>query len=134
MGDLPLPNPAPEWISERMWGEVCRASALGASDTWADLAEHVAANTEAWKRIYDSLEPHTEQLPEPWHSRLDAFQRIIVLRTLRWAGWGVGRMGPPAAAGVGVGMVAGAGEVGRLWRRAWVWVRVRAGASLCCAR
>nr|8GLV_Kg Chain Kg, DHC_N2 domain-containing protein [Chlamydomonas reinhardtii] len=83
MGDLPLPNPAPEWISERMWGEVCRASALGASDTWADLAEHVAANTEAWKRIYDSLEPHTEQLPEPWHSRLDAFQRIIVLRTLR---------------------------------------------------
>ncbi len=22
MGDLPLDNPAPEWISERMWGEV----------------------------------------------------------------------------------------------------------------
>ncbi|KAG2424724.1 hypothetical protein HXX76_014300 [Chlamydomonas incerta] len=83
MGDLPLPNPAPEWVSERMWGEVCRASALAAADTWAGLAEHVTANPEAWRRIYDSLEPHTEQLPEPWHTRLDPFQRIIVLRTLR---------------------------------------------------
>ncbi|GFR45764.1 hypothetical protein Agub_g7181 [Astrephomene gubernaculifera] len=83
MGDLPLPNPAPEWISERMWGEVCRASDLAAAHVWKGLAEHVAENPTAWKRIYDSLEPHTEPLPEPWQSRLDPFQRIIVLRTIR---------------------------------------------------
>ncbi|PNG99152.1 Dynein heavy chain 12, axonemal, partial [Tetrabaena socialis] len=83
MGDLPLPNPAAEWISDRMWGEVCRASALAAAGTWRDLAHHLAEHTAAWKHIYDSLEPHTEHLPEPWQSRLDPFQRIIVLRTIR---------------------------------------------------
>ncbi|KXZ48211.1 DHC-9 protein [Gonium pectorale] len=82
MGDLPTPNPAPEWISERMWGEICRASDM-ASDKWRGLAQHVAENTGDWKRIYDSLEPHTEPLPEPWQSKLDPFQRIIVLRTIR---------------------------------------------------
>ncbi len=83
MGDLPLVNPAPDWISDRMWGEVCRASALPTVAVWKDLAEAVAADPAAWKRIYDSLEPHLEPLPEPWQSRLDSFQRILVLRTLR---------------------------------------------------
>ncbi|KAG2490029.1 hypothetical protein HYH03_011494 [Edaphochlamys debaryana] len=82
MGDLPLPNPAPDWMSDRMWGEVCRASDL-AAPCWKGLTDHVAESTAAWRRIYDSLEPHTEPLPEPWQSRLDPFQRIIILRTIR---------------------------------------------------
>jgi len=28
MGELPHPNPSPDWISEKMWGELCRASDL----------------------------------------------------------------------------------------------------------
>ncbi len=82
MGKSPLPNPAPEWVSDRMWGEVCRAQELPA-ELWRGLAQHVAEDPAAWKRIYDSLEPHTEQLPDPWHAKLDAFQRIVVLRTIR---------------------------------------------------
>ncbi|GLI65190.1 hypothetical protein VaNZ11_008652 [Volvox africanus] len=83
MGDLPSPNPAPEWISDRMWGEIVRASSLAATSIWKDLADHVGENPAAWKRMYDSLEPHLEPLPEPWQSRLDPFQRILVLRTIR---------------------------------------------------
>ena len=29
MGDLPLPNPDPSWISDKMWSEMCRISDLG---------------------------------------------------------------------------------------------------------
>jgi dynein heavy chain len=36
-----------------------------------------------WKAIYDSPDPHKESLPIPWHGQLDAFQRIMVLRTVR---------------------------------------------------
>lgn len=28
MGDLPLPNPDPTWISDKMWSEMCRISDL----------------------------------------------------------------------------------------------------------
>jgi hypothetical protein len=40
VGDLPLPNPAPDWIADKCWGELCRASDLGAA--WQGLAAHVA--------------------------------------------------------------------------------------------
>ena len=29
MGELPLANPDPSWISEKMWSEICRVSDLG---------------------------------------------------------------------------------------------------------
>ena len=28
VGDLPAPNPCPGWLSDKSWGEVCRASKL----------------------------------------------------------------------------------------------------------
>lgn len=40
VGDLPSPNPAPDWITDKCWGELCRASSL--SPEWAGLATHVA--------------------------------------------------------------------------------------------
>lgn len=28
VGDLPAPNPCPAWLSDKSWGEICRASKL----------------------------------------------------------------------------------------------------------
>jgi len=44
VGDLPSPNPAPDWISDKCWGEVCRASSLGPE--WEGLATHVAGESQ----------------------------------------------------------------------------------------
>ncbi|KAK9812825.1 hypothetical protein WJX72_004356 [[Myrmecia] bisecta] len=82
VGDLPAPNPAPAWLSEKSWGEICRAAQLP-SPIWKGLAQHVAEHLNDWKRIYDALEPDRTPLPEPWRSKLDSFQRILALRTLR---------------------------------------------------
>lgn len=40
VGDLAHPNPAPDWISDKCWGELSRASELGPA--WQGLATHVA--------------------------------------------------------------------------------------------
>jgi len=67
-----------------MWGEMCRASDLSPeSGHWQGLASHVAENLADWKALYDSPEPHACALPGNWQSVLDAFQRIVVLRTIR---------------------------------------------------
>lgn len=77
--DNPFPNPASEWLSEKSWGEIVRASSLprlkGLMD---DLVQH----TEEWKRIYDSAWPHEEVLPQPWKF-LQALERMVILRCLR---------------------------------------------------
>ena len=41
------------------------------------------ADPSKFQHIYDSATPESEELPEPWRSRLDSFQRLLVLRTIR---------------------------------------------------
>ncbi|GFH10421.1 uncharacterized protein HaLaN_05731, partial [Haematococcus lacustris] len=84
LGDLPNPNPDPDWISDKMWGEMCRLSDVAPDKgVWAGLAAHVAENPDDWKSLFDSPEPHRARMPHPWASKLDAFQRIVLLRTIR---------------------------------------------------
>ena len=43
---------------------------------------HLTENVAEWRALYDSPAPHEAPLPGDWASRLDAFQRLLLLR---WA-------------------------------------------------
>ncbi|XP_062847578.1 dynein axonemal heavy chain 3 [Trichomycterus rosablanca] len=77
--DNPHPNPAPEWLTDKAWSEVVRASKLPKLD---GLFEDVRNNTADWKRIYDSSQPHKEQLPGKWCT-LVGMECMVVLRCFR---------------------------------------------------
>ncbi|XP_069045720.1 dynein axonemal heavy chain 1 isoform X1 [Lepisosteus oculatus] len=74
------PKPVADWLSERAWQDVLGLSALS---SFSDFAESFTHNLEGFKRIFDSAEPHREALPAEWDSRLDSFQKLLVLRCLR---------------------------------------------------
>ncbi|KAK2854426.1 hypothetical protein Q7C36_006295 [Tachysurus vachellii] len=77
--DNPHPNPAPEWLSDKAWSEVVRASKLpGLEGLFEDVRENVAE----WKRVYDSSRPHEEHFPGKWHT-LGGMKRMTVLRCFR---------------------------------------------------
>lgn len=42
------------------------------------------SNTNKWKDIYDSLEPHLATFPDPWDKKLNYFQKCLILRLLRY--------------------------------------------------
>ncbi|XP_078610604.1 dynein axonemal heavy chain 3-like isoform X1 [Branchiostoma floridae x Branchiostoma japonicum] len=75
----PHPNPAPDWLTDKSWSELVRASNL---DQLGGLFEHVRDNINEWKKIYDSSTPHTDTLPDPW-DMLSGLHRMVVLRCLR---------------------------------------------------
>ncbi|XP_074644244.1 dynein axonemal heavy chain 1-like [Tubulanus polymorphus] len=75
-----IENPAPDWVSDRIWGDILT---LGALDAFSEFPEDFQNNVEGFKKIFDSPEPHREELPGNWKERLDNFQKIIVLRCLR---------------------------------------------------
>ncbi|KAJ3049383.1 Dynein heavy chain 7, axonemal [Rhizophlyctis rosea] len=76
----PPPNPAPEWLSEKSWGEIGRLDKMTSFKGFrAAFQEHI----ETYHKIYDSTEPQKEGLPGGWDQRLNAFQKLIVLRTVR---------------------------------------------------
>ncbi|XP_057342987.1 dynein axonemal heavy chain 3 isoform X2 [Manis pentadactyla] len=77
--DNPFPNPAPEWLSEKAWAEVVRASAL---PKLKGLMEHLEQNADEWKLIYDSAWPHEEKFPGSWNF-LQGLERMVILRCLR---------------------------------------------------
>uniref|UniRef100_W5LYK9 Dynein axonemal heavy chain 1 n=1 Tax=Lepisosteus oculatus TaxID=7918 RepID=W5LYK9_LEPOC len=74
------PKPVADWLSERAWQDVLGLSALR---SFSDFAESFTHNLEGFKRIFDSAEPHREALPAEWDSRMDSFQKLLVLRCLR---------------------------------------------------
>lgn len=77
--DNPYPNPAPEWLSDKSWSEIVRASKLPNLD---GFCVHVQDNVSKWKQLYDSGKPHKDQLPGQW-SALVGMDRMIVIRCFR---------------------------------------------------
>ncbi|KAM6899568.1 dynein axonemal heavy chain 3 [Xenentodon cancila] len=77
--DNPHPNPAPDWLSDKAWSEIVRASKLPNLD---GLLKHVQDNTLKWKNLYDSRKPHKDQFPDQWN-KLEGLDRMVVIRCFR---------------------------------------------------
>ncbi|KAK3734119.1 hypothetical protein RRG08_000032 [Elysia crispata] len=75
-----LPNPAPKWLLDSSWDEICRLSDIQA---FHGLRDSIAKQKKEWEKYYSSKEPHKTPLPEPWASTLDLFQKMMVQRCIR---------------------------------------------------
>uniref|UniRef100_A0A8D0HH24 Dynein heavy chain n=1 Tax=Sphenodon punctatus TaxID=8508 RepID=A0A8D0HH24_SPHPU len=73
-------NPAPEWLYERAWGDILALTNL---TNFASFADDFVYNVSCFRAIFDSAEPHREPLPGEWDTKLDTFQKLLVLRCLR---------------------------------------------------
>ncbi|XP_060622080.2 dynein axonemal heavy chain 12 [Anolis sagrei] len=73
-------NPDPSWLQDKSWDEICRASDMTA---FKGLKNHVTAQPNDWRKIYDSKEPQNVALPRPWNSTLNEIKKMIILRCLR---------------------------------------------------
>ncbi|XP_017171732.1 dynein axonemal heavy chain 12 isoform X3 [Mus musculus] len=73
-------NPDPDWLQDKSWEEICRASEL---PVFHGLREHFCNYIYLWEEIYDSKEPHNMKFPEPMDKTLNELQKIIILRCLR---------------------------------------------------
>ena len=40
-------------------------------------------DSDAWKKMFDSANPQTDPYPDPWQSKLNNFQKIIILKAIR---------------------------------------------------
>ncbi|KAF7658906.1 hypothetical protein LDENG_00006200 [Lucifuga dentata] len=80
MPNQELTNPAVTWLSERAWQDILGLSALV---NFSSLAQSFTKHLQGFKRIFDSNQPHREPLPGEWDTKLDSFQKLLVLRCLR---------------------------------------------------
>lgn len=75
-----LPNPASDWISERMWKNILTLPVL---PIFTKLAQEFKAFQKEYKMVFDSADPQKEPLPGHWDRDLDEFQKMLVLKCVR---------------------------------------------------
>ncbi|XP_025097584.1 dynein heavy chain 1, axonemal-like [Pomacea canaliculata] len=75
-----MENPAPSWLSTRSWNEILT---LGALKTFSAFVEDFSNHIDHFKMIFDSQEPHKEDLPGEWNTEFDQFQKMLILKALR---------------------------------------------------
>ncbi|ORZ39485.1 dynein heavy chain and region D6 of dynein motor-domain-containing protein [Catenaria anguillulae PL171] len=76
MGD----NPAKEWLTEKAWIEL---NSLALLPVFSELPKLFIQNLDAFKAVYDSQEPHREQMPAGYEDRLMPMQRLLLIRVIR---------------------------------------------------
>lgn len=74
-------NPNSKWISDKMWGEICRIDSV--SKTFNGIRKSVEENHDTWKELYDSSNAQSHVLPFGWDSKLNGFQKLLLLRCFR---------------------------------------------------
>jgi len=70
--DNPYPNPASEWLNDKSWSEIVRASDI---PVFRGLMAHVKENKDKWKILYDSPTPHEQSYPDDYDN-MHALERF----------------------------------------------------------
>ena len=81
LGDVPAKNPAPDWLAEKTWEQICCLQDLPA---FAGLAKKVGERKSDFKEFFDASEPHNtfDVLPD-FVQAYTPFQKLLLLRTIR---------------------------------------------------
>ena len=75
----PYQNPASEWLTDKSWAEIVRASAL---PSLTEFRNSVTINVKKWKNYYDLSDPENNPIPEPF-TNAEYLKRLIILKCLR---------------------------------------------------
>ncbi|GIX90742.1 dynein heavy chain 7, axonemal [Caerostris extrusa] len=83
-GGIGLENPHKNpftWLPQKSWDEFCRLSELG---PFEGLRESIAAEGKGFRVLFDSLNPHEEDIPGEWNEELSDFQKLLIMRCIRF--------------------------------------------------
>eukprot|EP01038_Epipyxis_sp_PR26KG_P004763 gene4763-6681_t len=73
------PNPAPSWLSQKSWDEICRLSDM---KKYSTFKEDFTAHLQEWNDIYDSLSPQDDVFPGIFTFE-SGLGRLCALRVIR---------------------------------------------------
>ena len=77
--DNPHSNPAPEWLSDSSWDQVCR---LGGFEAFDGLIDHFKNNVDKWYDYFRSVDFASSRPPSPWDSKND-LEQLMLIRCIR---------------------------------------------------
>jgi len=84
MGEAQIPPNPTSWVPDNSWPGMYRQFyGMDLLPKLAGIKDAILTNPDQFRPIYDAVEAHQQPLPEPWNSKLDEFEKMIVLKALR---------------------------------------------------
>uniref|UniRef100_A0A1B0CH71 Dyneins heavy chain n=1 Tax=Lutzomyia longipalpis TaxID=7200 RepID=A0A1B0CH71_LUTLO len=75
-----LENPAPSWIGDKLW---LHLQQLEQMEEFRGFIEDFKVNIDEWKEYYDTTDPQTAPFPRSWDGKINRFEKLLVLNTIR---------------------------------------------------
>lgn len=69
-----------KWLDTANWTRLC---ALGQSNAFKSVHQHIEANEPRWREFYEAEAPWRAALPKPWATQLKPFQKMLIVKLLR---------------------------------------------------
>jgi len=83
-GDAKVPVNPTKWIDDNSWPNIWRQFyGMEQLENMKGIEKHFMEKPDDFRPVYDAIEAHEEKLPEPFESKLDPFEKLIVLKALR---------------------------------------------------
>ncbi|KPI89108.1 putative dynein heavy chain [Leptomonas seymouri] len=76
-----MANPAPSWLTESSWAEILFLHTH--LPNFAGFADHVQANIDHYRALFDSNEADTYLLAGEWAEKATPLQRLVIMRCFR---------------------------------------------------
>ena len=78
-----VPNPT-DWLDELEWAETYKQLySMSKLEAFRGFDEYFIEYQKRFKKIFDAPEAHEEPLPGEWDEKLNSFQKMIVLKSIR---------------------------------------------------
>lgn len=68
------------WITDKVWNDILSLEKL---PLLKGFIKSFKENLKEWQKYYDCQDPHLMELPAPWNTELEMFEKMIILRAIR---------------------------------------------------
>ncbi|KAL4487471.1 hypothetical protein ABPG72_006991 [Tetrahymena utriculariae] len=76
------PNPDKTMIQPLSW-DLAYSLEIDFPEQFKGFTKHISSKLALWKEYQTSEDPLSKKLPEEWHTKLDEFEKIVVLKIFR---------------------------------------------------
>jgi len=83
-GEIKVEKNPTDWLDDLEWAEAYKnIFAMSQLDAFKGFTKFFIANEKEFQKLFDSPEPENFPLPGVWNDKLNSFQKLIVLKSIR---------------------------------------------------
>jgi dynein heavy chain len=83
-GEIKVEDNPTDWLQELEWQQVYKQLyCMDQLPAFKGITDYFKSFNKKFKKIFDSEKPHEEKLPGEWDTKLNSYQKLLILKAIR---------------------------------------------------